>query len=575
MPRVEIIYIGKAKVLRNRVRSYFQPAAQHVPRIAKMVAEVADLELIVVDSEFEALILESNLVKKNRPRYNVLLRDDKHFPYLKLSAADTYPRVSLVRRARLDGNVYVGPFLPASTARRSLALVQRQFRVATCNEVFDGKRRPCLYFHLDQCLAPCAGKTDPAEYGAAVQHARMFLEGRHRDLEDDLDQKMRESSAAQEYEQAARHRDTLETVRRLSVRQRISSVGLEEQDFIAHHARAGQVALQVFQMREGRVQARREFSLIQADLELDEMYATVLAQYYAEVDPPREIYVPVEPDSARLLERWLGERRGSKVDLRVPLRGPKRQFLETVERNAELSFEERFRTGHTHTVQALDELAEWLDLDGPPFRIECFDISNVQGTDSVASMVAWEGGKPKKADYRSFNIRGVDGPDDYASIAEAVLRRYRRQLAEDHPLPDLVLIDGGPGQLGSAVSSLTIAGLPQLPVAALAKREEELFVPGRTGPIRAPLDAPGLQLIQRIRDEAHRFAVSRHRRRRKKRTLRTALTDIPGIGTETARKLLRTFGSLKAVKQASEEELADAVGKSRAHKICEHLTKPS
>jgi excinuclease ABC subunit C len=563
----EPIYIGKAKSLRQRVRSYFQASAQHPPRIARMVSEVAELEFIVVNKELEALILESNLIKKERPRYNVILRDDKHFPYLKLSTRDRFPRVSLVRRARVDGNVYVGPFVPASTARRSLKLIQRYFQVPTCNEVFDGKRRPCLYYHLDQCLAPCAGKSDETEYAAAVDDARMFLEGRHGELTRSLERRMRRAASGQRYEAAARHRDTLRTLERLAARQRFSSVGLEEQDFLAHHAEEGQVALQLFQMRAGKVQARREFALEGVEVEAEEFYETVLAQYYGDTRPPAEIYLPAQPRQHALLERWLADRRGSKVRLRVPRRGAKREFLETVRRNAEIAFQERFRERHGHGVAALQELADVLGLDEPPSSIECFDISNLHGTDSVASMVVCQEGKLRRGEYRSYNIRGVEGPDDYASIAEAVTRRYRRLMAEDRRLPDLVLIDGGQGQLGSAVGALARVGLPMLPVVGIAKREEELWIEGAREPIRLARSSAALQLVQRIRDEAHRFALSRHRKRRSKRTIGSALTALPGIGPVSARKLLRAFGSLAGVRRAGLDEIRKVAGKRAAEAL--------
>ncbi|HKQ62694.1 MAG TPA: excinuclease ABC subunit UvrC [Candidatus Polarisedimenticolaceae bacterium] len=569
----EPIYIGKAKSLRARVRSYFQAGAQHPPRIARMVAEVDDLEVIVVDSEIEALILESNLVKRERPRYNVVLRDDKSFPYLKLALNDPYPRASLVRAARRDGNLYVGPCLPASAARGTLKLVQRFFRVATCKEVFDGRRRPCLYYHLDQCLAPCAGKTTPAEYGQAVAEARLFLEGRDADLRTTLGERMREASQHQEYERAARYRDTLRTLERLAQRQRMASTGLEEQDYLAHHAAGGQVALQLFQMRAGKVQSRREFTLEDVELEAGALYAIALTQLYADSAPPPEIYLPAVPDDRGLLERWLTERRGGRVRVRVPERGAKRRLLVLVRRNAELAFEARFRSEHGHGVSALEALAAALELDEPPYRIECFDVSNIQGADSVASLVVWEGGRARRSDYRSFNIRGVTGPDDFASIAEAVTRRYRRLIAEDRRLPDLVLIDGGAGQLGSAVAALARVGLPMLPVAALAKREEELYLPGRREPLRLPRQSPALQLLQRIRDEAHRVALDRHRRRRARRTLRSGLTELPGIGPATARKLLRAFGSFEAVRRADPAELRKVAGKRAADALA-GLTVP-
>ena len=571
--RGEVIYIGKAKSLRPRVRSYFQPGAQHPPRTANLVAEIADLELIVVDTEMEALILESNLIKKERPRFNVILRDDKHFPYLKLSTKDAYPRLSLVRRARLDGQRYVGPFLPAARARQTMKLVQRYFGVATCREIFDGKRRPCLYYHLDQCLAPCAGKTDPEQYGRAVDDASLFLDGRHRDLQASLKQRMQQASDEQLYEKAARYRDTLKTVESLAVRQQMSSVGLEEQDYWAHHAEVDEVVLQLFQMREGKIQARREFTSKGAEFDAPAFYAAALTQYYTDAEPPREVYVPVLPDSHALLADWLGNRADRRVRLRVPQRGPKHRLMLLVEKNARLGFDSRFRTSHRHGVAALEQLADVLGLDESPYRIECFDISTIQGAETVASMVVVEGGKPNKSAYRSFNIRDVSGPDDYASIAEAVTRRYRRLLEEDARLPDLVLIDGGAGQRAAAVGALARVGLPMLPVAAIAKREEELYLEGRGEPLRLARNAPALHLIQRLRDEAHRFAITRHRKRRRKRTLRTELTDIPGIGPVTARKLLRHFGSARSVGQADEAELKALVGPRSAARIAAYYRR--
>ena len=569
----EVLYIGKAKSLRQRVRSYFQPSARHPPRTRRLVSEVADLDIIVVNTEMEALILESNLVKKERPRYNVVLRDDKSFPYLKLTLEDEYPRVAFTRRAKLDGNVYVGPFLPASGARRSMKLVQRYFQVPTCRETFDAKRRPCLYFHLDQCLAPCAQVPDREVYRAAVEDARLFLEGRHKDLEASLEQRMYSASEEQEYERAARLRDTLRTVRSLSVRQQMSSVGMEEQDFLSHHAEDEQVVLQLFQMRQGKIQARREFGLEEIDPQTGPLYASALVQIYEEITPPPEIYVAAEPDDRELIEAWLSERRGTKVRVHLPQRGSKRQFMELVTRNAAVAFENRFRLQHTQGVQALDQLAEALGLDEPPLRIECFDISNIQGADSVASMVVFERGKPTKSEYRSFNIKTVEGPDDFKSMAEAVMRRYQRRIAEDKRLPDLVLIDGGEGQLGAAVGALAKIGLPTLPIASLAKREEEIYVPDRKEPIRLDRRSPGLKLLQRLRDEAHRFAVSRHRRRRNNRTLRTELTEVPGIGPTIARKLLTRFGSLEGVRTAGVDEWRRVAGKRAAEALLAHFDR--
>jgi excinuclease ABC subunit C len=433
--------------------------------------------------------------------------------------------------------------------------------------VFDGKRRPCLYYHLDQCLAPCAGRTNPEEYARAAADAKLFLEGRDKELERSLERRMHAASTEQAYERAARYRDTLQTVRRLAVKQRMASVGMEQQDYLAHHGEGHQHALQLFQVREGKVQARREFVFEEIEVSAAAFYGAVVGQYYAETEPPPEIYVAAAPDNVELFERWLGERRGARVRLRVPLRGPKKRLLELVRKNAQLAFESRFRTHHTQVVQGLEQLTEALGLDEPPYRLECFDISNLHGTDSVASLVVFEGGKPRKALYRSYNIRSIEGSDDYGSIAEAVTRRYRRLLAEDKRLPDLVLIDGGVGQLGAAVGSLTRIGLPMLAVAAIAKREEEIFVQGRAEPVRLDRASPALHLIQQVRDEAHRFAVTRHRRRRSKRTVRTELTELPGIGPVTARKLLRAFGSVDGVRRADPDQLARVAGARAARAI--------
>jgi len=562
-----LLYVGKARSLRSRVRSYFQPSVQHPPRIERLVSEVVDFEIIVTNTEIEALILESNWIKKERPRFNVVLRDDKHFPYLKLSTKDVYPRVALVRRAKRDGNEYYGPFLPAWVARRTMKMVPRFFQVATCAEVFDGTRRPCLYYHLDQCLAPCAGKTTPEEYGRAVEDAKLFLEGRHKDVVASLARRMKEASAGEDYERAARYRDTLRTIERLAVRQNVSSVGLEEQDYLAHHQEGGQATLQLFQMREGKVQSRREFAFEELDPEPQAFFRTVLVQYYADVVPPKEIHLPVEPSDRELLEEWLSGRRGGRVRIVVPVRGVKRRFLEMVAKNAAIAFEARFRAPHRHGVEALQALADAIGLEEAPNRIECFDISNLHGTDSVAALVVFDGGKPVKSEYRIFGIRGVSGPDDFASLAEAVTRRYRRRLAEDKPLPDLVLIDGGAGQLGAAVRALAAIGLPMLPVLALAKRDEELYLQGGGEPVRLARDSAALQLVQKIRDEAHRFAVARHRGKRSRRTLRTALTEIHGVGPATAKKLLRAFGSVEGVKAATTDQITLVVGARAASAV--------
>ena len=574
----KLIYVGKAKSLKSRVRSYFQESSSgQAPKTDALLSDIHDLEYIVTRTEVEALILENNLIKEERPLYNIRLRDDKNFPYLKLTATERYPRVVLVRRARLDGNAYFGPYLPASAARRTIQMVARHFKVATCYlENMDGTRpRPCLLYQLNQCLGPCAGLVGDEEYAQAVHDARLFLEGRARDLLKVLREKMAAAAADERFETAAHYRDLIRVVERASERQVIASVGLEEQDYVAF-AREGSVAsVQVFQMREGHVRSRRELSFEGVRGGDAEFLASCLTRYYETVDYiPGTIYVALEPDSPGVLEEWLAARKGSPVTIAVPKRGERRRFLDTVGKNARISFEQMFRAPHTHGVEILEGLQEALGLDEPPHRIECFDISHIQGSDQVASLVVWEAGRPKRSDYRRFKVKTVAGSDDFAAMAEVVGRRYARLLREGRALPDLVLIDGGKGQLSSAAAVLESLGLGHLQVASIAKREEEIFLDGRDGPIRIPRDSPILHLVQRIRDEAHRFAVTYHRARRARRTITTELLTIEGVGPRRARLLLSRFGSVQGVRDATVEALASAVGPRLARRIKTRLDAP-
>jgi excinuclease ABC subunit C len=571
--RGRVLYVGKAKSLKSRVRSYFQPGAQHPPKTVALLAEIRDLELILTGSEREALVLENNLIKKERPRYNVLMRDDKNFPYLKMTIRDPFPRVVLVRRAKLDGSLYFGPFLPASSARKALRMVARFFRVAICHEKLDGSRpRPCLYYQLNQCTGPCAGLASADDYRLQVQEARMFLEGRNRDLLARLKERMEEAAGGEQFETAAHYRDLIRSIQNLAVRQHFTSVGLEDQDYFCHYREGDQAALQIFQMRQGVVASRREFTFERSSESEGEFTAAYLQQYYASVDQvPGEIYVAAEPAERELLEEWLGEKRGEKVGIRVPRRGPKRGFLETVADNAKLAFEGAFRSEHTHGVEASEALREALGMEDPPVRIEAFDISNLQGSDSVASMVVWEGGKMRRQEYRHFRIRTVAGADDFASIAEVVGRRYTRLLREGKDLPDLILIDGGKGQLSAAAGVLEKLDLVTLNLASIAKREEILYLRGREREIALDRSSPALHLVQRIRDEAHRFAVTRHRQVRSRRTLTTVLMEVPGIGVSRARRLLSHFGSVRGILAASREDLAREVGPALAERIQLHL----
>ena len=569
--RGAILYVGKARSLKGRVRSYFQDSsAGQAPKTDALLDEIHDLEYIVTRTEVEALILENNLIKKERPRFNIRLRDDKNFPYLKITTAERFPRVVLVRRARLDRNAYFGPYVPASTARRTIQMVARQFKVATCYlEDMDGTRpRPCLLYQLNQCLGPCAGLVDDAEYAQAVQDARLFLEGRNRDLLKSLKDKMTRAADEERFEAAAHYRDLVKGLQTAQVKQRIASVGLEEEDYVAFHREGGLASVQIFQMRGGQVQARREFSFEGIREGDDEFLSTCLTRYYESVDYiPKTICVPVDPASKEVLEEWLSGRKGARVTVVAPRRGPRRRLLETAAKNAAISFEALFRAPHTHGVEILEGLQDTLGLDEPPHRIECFDISHIQGSDQVASMVAWEAGRPKRSDYRRFKIRTVEGSDDFAAMGEVVGRRYARLLREGRDLPDLVLIDGGKGQLASAVAVLERLGVGHLQVAAIAKREEEIFLDGRRDSVRIPHDSPILHLIQRIRDEAHRFAVTYHRRSRSKRVLSTELTTIEGVGPRRARLLLRRFGSVQGVRDAPLASVAEAVGQGLAERI--------
>ncbi len=572
-----LLYVGKAKSLKSRVRSYFQPGgAGQFAKTDALVAEIHDLEYIVTRNEVEALILENSLVKKEQPRYNIRLRDDKNFPYLKLTRTERFPRVVLVRRARLDGNAYFGPYLPASSARRTIQMVARHFKVATCYEHLDGSRpRPCLLYQLNQCLGPCAGLVSDADYARAVDDARLFLEGRTGDLVQNLGAKMSAAASEERFEAAAQYRDLIRTLERTHEKQTVASVGLEEQDYVGFAREAGMASAQVFQMRGGQVQARREMSFDGIEVDDAAFLEALLERYYAATDaPPMTVVVPILPASHEVLAAWLSGRRGGRVAFLVPQRGPRRALLETVTRNARLSFEAMFRAPHTHGVEILEGLQEVLGLDEPPHRIECFDISHLQGADAVASLVVWEGGRPKRSDYRRFKVKAGTQNDDFASMAEVVGRRYARLLREGKPLPDLVLIDGGRGQLGSAFTVLEGLGLGHLRVASIAKREEEIFLDHRQGPVRLARDSPVLHLVQRIRDEAHRFAITFHRKVRARRTVGTALTEIPGVGAARARLLLRRFGSVQGVRQAAPEALDDAVGPALAGRLRRHFSAP-
>ena len=565
-----VLYVGKARVLRDRVRSYFQAARPVDPQRGDMVSQIADLDLVLTDTEMEALALENNFIKRHQPRFNILLRDDKNHPYLKLTLAEEYPRLHVVRRVAEDANAYGGPYIPARLGRQTASMVHRIFGIRSCKETLNGRRpRPCLQYQIKRCLAPCVAEVCSLDrYRQAAEDARLFLEGRTDEVVKRLKAQMVEAAEQSRFEEAATLRDHVRALDRLDAPQKITTTDIDERDLFGAHVEWERAALQVFSVREGKVVSREGYLLDRVQ-EPDRFLASAIQQYYAEGRYlPREVLVPVEVPDRALLEEWLSSRRGSHVRIRVPQRGEKVRLLELVMRNARLAFDLEWRHPRKQSQEILCGLQDLLALEVEPRRIECFDISNIQGSDVVASMVVFEEGLPKKSDYRKFRVRGIGGtPDDFASMREVVGRRYKRVLEEGKELPDLVLIDGGKGQLSAATEALAELGLGDQPVASLAKREELIFVPGREEPAALPRSSPILQFVQRVRDEAHRFAIGYHRQTRSKRTFRSELDEIPGIGPIKRRKLLSRFGSLRGVRGASVEELTTAVGRTTAERI--------
>ena len=566
-----VLYVGKARVLRDRVRSYFQAGRPIDPQRGDMVSQITDLDLVVTDTEMEALALENNFIKRHQPRFNILLRDDKNHPYLKLTLDEEYPRIYVVRKVAEDGNAYGGPYIPAKLGRRTASMVHRIFGIRSCKETLNGRRpRPCLQYQIKRCLAPCVEEICSLDrYHQASQDARLFLEGRTDEVVKSLRGQMDAAAEDSRFEEAATLRDHIRALDRLEAPQKITTTDIDERDLFGAHVEWERGALQVFSVREGKVVGREGY-LVHRVAEPERFLSSAIQQYYA--DPqrylPREILVPVEIPDRGLLEEWLSARRGTQVRIRIPQRGEKVRLLEMVVRNARLAFDLEWRHPRTQSEEILRGLQDLLQLEVEPRRIECFDISNIQGSDVVASMVVFEDGLSKKSDYRKFRIKGIGGtPDDFASMREVVGRRYRRLLEEGKELPDLVLIDGGKGQLSAATEALAELGLGDQPVASLAKREELIFVPGRDEPVALPRSSPVLQFVQRVRDEAHRFAIGFHRQTRSKRTLSSELDEIPGIGPIKRRKLLSRFGSLRGVRGASIEELTSAVGRTTAERI--------
>jgi excinuclease ABC subunit C len=582
----KIIYIGKAKNLRNRVRSYFQSGRGHDRKTRELVRRIVDLEFIVTDTEVEALVLESNLIKKHKPRYNVMLKDDKQYPHLKLTINEPFPRVMITRKIQRDGALYFGPFLPASLARRTIDLINRTFQLRTCDIEIDGKLpRPCLEYHIKRCLGPCVrGLCTPDEYAESVRDVRLFLEGKDRELADEYAGRMERASEEMRYELAAKYRDLRKVVLAVSETQKMATSPERDVDIFGYYREAQRLALQLFTMREGKIVGRREF--FWEDLSPDDEFdasaflSEVLTQYYSTDYVPREIHVPVDFEDRELLEKALSERRGRRVRIYDPQRGEKRDMIALVEKNAQIAFEQRFRVLKPDMERVLEELQETLELPRFPARIESFDISNISGAENVAAMVVCENGKINRAEGRRFKIKTVEGSNDVASMREAVARRYRRQLEEDNPLPDLVMIDGGKGQLNAAADAMRELGLEAVPMIGVVKpprRHNEvshLLVKGREHePVYLDSHSPVLRLIQMIRDETHRAAVTYHRKRREIRDFTSELTEIPGVGDKRKNRLLRNFGSIARIAQAAPAELAPFVGRQAAEDIATHFAR--
>jgi len=582
-----VLYVGKARNLRSRVRSYFTESRSVDAKTGSLAREIADLETIVVGNEREALALEHNLIKKYRPKFNVLLRDDKTYPYIKFTAAEKYPRVYFTRRIKKDGSLYFGPYFPAGLARRILHFIHKRFMVPSCTvDLTRSHPRPCLQYYIKRCLGPCvSGLSTDERYAEAARDARMFLEGRRHDLMKSLEARMTAAAEKELFEQAAAYRDLLRTLEDIEERQRIAAAQGDDTDVFAYYAEAPLVAANLFHLRGGRVVDRREFYWEDLE-EFDpkEFVPSVLKQLYLEAEYlPKAIHVSEDFEERGLLEETLSEHAGHRVEIFTPQRGSKRAFLDLVETNAQHSFEQRFRVLKPTSKAIGEALQNALNLLEEPKRIESFDISHIQGTDTVASMVVWENGRMKKSDYRKFIIRGDGGNgvlprlnDDFSSMREAVTRRYRRLQEEQRELPSLILIDGGIGQLHAAAEALESLQIINQAVASIAKKEEILFVLGQEDePIVLERHSPVLHLIQQIRDETHRFAVTFHRERRGKRQTHSALNDIAGVGPRTAQKLLKEFGSVAKIQQAGVEKLSKIVSRKSAERILRGLEDPN
>lgn len=582
--RGRIIYIGKAVSLKNRVRSYFQSPKNLPVKVASMVPKIEDIEYIVTDSEVEALILECNLIKFNRPKYNILLRDDKQYPYIKIATNQPFPRLEVVRRVKKDGTRYFGPYADVGAMREAIDVINKVFPIRSCKKDLSQvplKERPCLNYYIKRCLAPCQGSVEQEEYDEMIENIIMFLEGKRETLIKQLREKMEEEAAKLDFEKAAILRDQIAALEKVLEEQKIVSTDMTDQDIIAMARGIDTVCIQVFFVREGKLVEREPFILSNTKgAERKEILTAFVKQFYNNTNfIPKEIIIEEEIDDKTTIQEWLYGKKGSKVYISIPQRGEKKKLAEMVAENARIYLEQienKDEREKLKNMQALEELQKYLGLKDIPHRIEAFDISNTQGTESVASMVVFEEGQPKKEDYRKFKIKTVEGPNDFESMREVILRRFKRAVLNDgkfDSLPDLLLIDGGKGQLKYAREALKEVGLESIFTIGLAKEFEHIFVEGKEEPIVLPEGSEALYLVQRVRDEAHRFAITFHRSLRSKRNLKSALDDIPGIGKARRIALFKTFGSLESIRQASVEELAGAPGmnKKAAQAVYDHF----
>ncbi|HEX7961228.1 MAG TPA: excinuclease ABC subunit UvrC [Terriglobales bacterium] len=584
----EVIYVGKAKSLRSRVRSYLLEASQSDAKTGSLMREAVDVEYIVVANEHEALALENNLIKAKKPRFNILLRDDKTYPYIKLTLGERFPRVFVTRRLKKDGSIYYGPYFPGNLAHRLVDLIHRNFMIPSCKlDLTRYHPRPCLQYYIKRCLGPCVRDLTTLEiYAEAVRDVQLFLEGRGADLSRSLRARMEKAAQEERYEQAAKYRDLISTVEDLQERQRIAAAEGDDTDVFGFHFENDMLAVNLFHLRGGKILDRREMfweELPEIEAVEDAVagfnpgafFSALLKQVYIDQQyVPKTILSPVDFEDRKTLEELLTQKRGTRVEILVPVRGEKRSLIDLAAKNAHQSYDQRFRVMKPSIRAIQESLQDALTLPELPKRIECFDISHIQGAETVASMVVWEDGKMNKSDYRKFIIRTVEGVDDFAAMREVVERRYKRVSSEKGKMPSLVLIDGGIGQLHAAAAALEGLEITNQPLASIAKREEIIYVHGQEDdPVVLDRHSPVLHLVQMIRDESHRFAITFHRKRRQMRDRVSELEEIPGIGALTRKRLVEHFGSVRAVKEADSAALSAVVTPTQAAAILNYFGK--